>query len=63
MKIPTVKVEFHDLPDFILEEKEYKKFGGIMKFCSANSIQLKDIKKVHHLLMRSQDYPIREWEG
>ena len=61
--IPTVRIEFKSLPDFIISEYEYSKIGGWKGFVKENCINPKDVKKVHHILMRSQDYPTNEWQG
>ena len=63
MKIPTVKIEFYSLPDFIVTEEYYRERNGFFKFCGEHSIKPKDVKKVHHILIGSQDYPTQEWEG
>jgi hypothetical protein len=62
-KIPTVKIEFKHLPDFILSEEEYKKSGDWNGFLSEYSINPKDVKEVKHLMMRTKDYPLQAWEG
>ncbi len=62
-KIPTVKVEFKHLPDFILTEEDYKVMGKWKGFLKANSINPLDVKKVHHILMKPEDYPTSAWEG
>lgn len=62
-KIPTVKVEFKRLPDFIITEEDYKEMGGWKGFLRENSINPKDVKKVHHILLKPKDYPTIAWEG
>lgn len=63
MKIPTVKIEFKFLPDFILSKEDYDNMGKWNGFRKLNSIQAKDVKKVHFILMDVKDYPTQNWEG
>ena len=62
-KIPTVRITFKHLPDFIISEEDYKNVGGFNGFCKENCINKKDVKKVKHLVMDSKDYPLNAWEG
>jgi hypothetical protein len=63
MKIATVKIEFHHLPDFILSKEEYDKQGKFNGFCKENCINKSDVKKVHHIQLEENKYPTQEWEG
>ena len=63
MKIPTVKVEFHWLPDLILSKEEYDDNGGWNGFLKESHTYPSEIKKVHHILMDVKDYPTKAWEG
>lgn len=63
MKIPTVKIEFHDLPDFIMTEEQYKNEGKFIGLIKGGSFVMRNVKKVHHILMDSKDYPTNQWEG
>jgi hypothetical protein len=62
-KIPTVKIEFWNLPDLIMEEEQYKQEGKFKGLLKSFHLSISDVKKVHHLLMRPQDYPTNAWEG
>ena len=62
-KIPTVKIEFHGLPDLILRIEEYNNMGKWNGFLREYHMRAKDIKKLTHLLMKPQDYPTIVWEG
>lgn len=62
-KIPTVKIEFHDKPYLVMEERAYKENGGWKGFLKDFCMPIWEVKKVHHILMRPQDYPTAEWEG
>lgn len=62
-KIPTVRIEFKVLPDYILSKEEYDSIGKWKGFLKLNSICPKDVKKVHHILMDIKDYPTEAWEG
>lgn len=62
-KIPTVKVEFKFLPDFIMSKEEYDSIGKWNGFLSLNHINPKDVKKVHYILMDVKDYPTQDWCG
>ena len=63
MKIPTVKIEFKSLPDFIMTNEDYESNGKWNGFLKQNHINPKDVKKVHHVLMDTRDYPTQAWEG
>lgn len=61
--VPTVIIEFHDLPDLWLTEQQYKyevKFTGLIK---SQGFHMRDVKKVHHLLKNPNKYPTQAWEG
>ena len=61
--IPTVKVEFHGLPNFICTLKWWKEIGGYKGWLTLMSIQIKSIKKVQYCLMDAINYPTQAWEG
>ncbi len=63
MKIPTVKIEFHDMPDFILTKEQYNNEGKFIGLIKGGSFCIRDVKKVHHILMEEKKYPIQSWEG
>ena len=60
-KIPTIRVEFKYLPDFIMSEEYYNKIGKWQGFLKENNIKMKDVKKVHRILMSKKDYPKTAW--
>lgn len=62
-KIPTVIVEFHHLPDFVMSKEEYDEMGKWNGFLKLNCINPRDVKKVHHVLMDESKYPTKAWEG
>ena len=61
--IPTVRVEFKGLPDFICTLKWWKEIGGYHKWLSLFTMSPINIKKVHYCLMDVKDYPTEVWEG
>jgi len=61
--IPTVKIEFHGLPDLILTKEEYNHMGKWNGFLSEYHMKATDVKGLTHLLMSSKDYPTQVWEG
>ena len=63
MKIPTVKIEFHYLPDFIMTEEQYKNEGKFIGLIKGGNFIMSDVKKVHHVLIDEKDYPSQAWEG
>ena len=63
MKIPTVKIEFHDMPDFIMTKEQYNNEGKFIGLLKTGSFIMMDVKKVHHILMEEKDYPTQAWEG
>jgi hypothetical protein len=62
-KIPTVKIEFWNLPFLVMEEEIYKRNGKFKGFLKDFQMSIREVKKVHHVLMRPQDYPTSEWQG
>lgn len=62
-KIPTVKIEFHDMPDFIMTKEQYENEGKFIGLIKGGSFQMRDVLKVHHILMAEKDYPVKAWEG
>jgi len=62
-RIPIKRIIFKNMPDLILEETEYRKFGNLLKFCSEYSINLKDIKQMKSELISLKDFPNMAWEG
>lgn len=61
--IPTVIVEFQNMPDLWMTRGQYDadgKFKGLLK---SFSLSIADIAKVHHVLKHAKDYPTTEWEG
>lgn len=62
-KIPTVRIEFHSMPDLIMETAEYNRIGKWEGLLKEYSINPKDVKKVHHIMMSPKDYPTEAWEG
>jgi hypothetical protein len=62
-KIPTVKIEFHDLPDFIMSKEQYDSEGKFIGLIKGGSFRIMDVKKVHHIMMDIRQYPDEPWEG
>jgi len=62
-RVPIKRIIFKNMPDLILEETEYRKFGNLLKFCSEYSINLKDIKQMKSELISPKDFPNMEWGG
>lgn len=61
--IPTVIVEFHDLPDLWLTKDQYTAEGGFSGLLKSMSLCIGWVKKVHHLLKNPNTYPVEAWEG
>jgi hypothetical protein len=62
-KISIRRIIFKNMPDLILEDAEYRKFGNLLKFCTEYSISLKDIKQMKSELISPKDFPNTAWEG
>lgn len=62
-KIPTVRIEMHDLPDLILSKEYYDEMGKYKGFLKHFGMSIRKIKKVHHILMCISKYPTQAWEG
>lgn len=62
-KIPSVKVEFRDMPYFVCELEYWNSIGGYKGFLKEYVISIRDIKKVHKLLLKPEEFPTNEWEG
>lgn len=63
MKIPTVKIEFNELSDYIISKEEWDNIGGYHKWLKLNSISIRWIKKIHYILIDVKNYPTITWEG
>lgn len=61
--VPTVIIEFYDLPDLWLTKDQYINEGGFKGLLKSMSICIRWIKNVHHLLKNPNAYPVHEWEG
>lgn len=61
--IPTVIIEFHDMPDFWLTKEQYIHEGKFIGLIKSQGFHMKDVKKVHHLLKNPDKYPTNAWEG
>lgn len=61
--IPVVRVEFHELPDFILTQVEFEERGGWRGFIKEYHINIKEVKKLHYEMISPKDFPKSEWEG
>ena len=63
MDIPTVKIEFHDLPFLIMTKEQYNEEGRFIGLIKGGAFVMRDVKKVHHVLMDEKDYPTEDWQG
>jgi len=61
--IPSVIVEFHDLPYFYWTKEQWEYNGGYQGFLKSCEISIIEIKKVHKLLLNPHDFPTEAWEG
>lgn len=62
MKYPAVRIEFKDFPDFVCEKQYYDNAGGFSGMCRELHVPFKAVKKVHHELLSSNQFPTKEWE-
>ena len=62
-KMPTVKIEFWDLPNLIMTKEEYEMYGKFKGLIKDGAFRIYDVKKVHHILMSPSKYPTQPWEG
>jgi hypothetical protein len=61
--IPMIIVEFNDLPDFYWTKDQWEANGCYRGFIKNCCISIRDIKKVHKLLLNPEDFPTEVWEG
>lgn len=61
--IPIVRIVFRGMPDLIITQREYYRFGNLLKFCSEYSLDLKEIKRCKSELISPKDFPATVWEG
>lgn len=59
--IPTVIIEFHDLPNLWMTKDRYKDSGGYQGLLKNEELSIREIKKIHHLLKNPKDFPENEW--
>lgn len=62
-KILVVRITFKSMPELIVENEEYQKYGNLLKFCSEYSIDLKDVHRCKRELIDIREFPTRAWEG
>lgn len=60
---PVVIVEFHELPDLWLTKDQYVSEGKFKGLLRSQCLCIGWIKKVHHLLKHSSQFPTAAWEG
>jgi len=63
MIYPTVKVEFKEYSDFVCSLEYYNNAGKFSGICKELNVPFKVVKKVHHILLDAQHYPLQEWCG
>jgi hypothetical protein len=61
MRIPAVKIEFKELPDFICEKEYWDDHGGYAGVMRELNQPFKAVKKVHHILLYPHQFPENEW--
>lgn len=63
-KISVVRIEFHDLGDYIMSREQYENEGKFIGLIKSGACTIKDVVKVHHTTMKETDfYNLPEWEG
>ena len=61
--ISAIVVQFKTMVDFICTKEEWEKIGEYRGFLKEYSINPKEIKKVHKLLLNPDQFPTQEWAG
>lgn len=61
--LPTVIVEFHNMPDLWLTREQYDAEGKFKGLLQALEVSIMEVKKVHHVLKYASEYPTEAWEG
>tara|TARA_R110000782_G_C14661053_1_gene397845 strand:+ start:64 stop:288 length:225 start_codon:yes stop_codon:yes gene_type:complete len=61
--IPSIIIEFHDLPDYYFSKGQWDNIGGYQGFLKSHSMSIIEIKKVHKLLLNPIDFPSGDWMG
>ena len=61
--IAIKRIVFKSMPDLIITQNEFDRFGNLLKLCSEYAINLKDIKRCKSELINIKDFPKSVWEG
>lgn len=61
--IPTVKVDFLNMPYLVMTLVQWKDLGGYQGMLKNMNISILDVVKVNYILMDAKDYPTEVWEG